>query len=60
MTSPFQTVLLNVNLNWRLLCNEQSKDDPLLAEEKLAIKVFFKNNNNNNKFDMHFGVFLLF
>lgn len=43
VTSPFQTVLLNVNLNWRLLCNEQSKDDPLLPQEKLAIKVFLKN-----------------
>lgn len=42
VTSPFQTVLLNVNLNWRPLCNEQSKDDPLLAQEKLAIKVFKK------------------
>lgn len=43
VTSPFQTVLLNVNLNWRLLCNEQWKDYPLLAQEKLAIKVFLKN-----------------
>lgn len=33
------------------MCNERLKDDPLLAEEKLAVKVL-------KKFYLHFVVFL--